>query len=231
MIKWFVRAVARVKLMMLNFKRACTLTVAMVLVAGSLSIGLVIASPAMIQTDRGVLPPPSEERGSVAVDQALRDLGTPFTVLSIAVRPGEADEGTLAFYRKSLGARTVMLFATRGEGGDSSRCGQSDPGLGFTRTREALESARILGADLYFLNLRDFGYSKSANQALSIWGHDRALDRLVVAFRSLRPDVIITGNTPKSGDGQQQALAQLIREAFLEASKEYGYYFCFCLFF
>ena len=170
------------------------------------------------QSERGAAPLPPEERGSVAIDQALRDLTNPFTVLSIAARPGESDEGTLALYRKSYGARTVTLFATRGESGDSSNCGPTGPELGFTRTREALESARILGADVYFLNLRDFGYAKSANHALSVWGHDEALGKLVRAIRSLRPDVIITNTSTKTGDGQQQALAQLTREALTESA-------------
>jgi hypothetical protein len=111
-----------------------------------------------------------------------------------------------------------MLFATRGEAGDRSTCGDNDLERGFTQTREALETARALGADVYFLNLRDFGYSKSANEALSIWGHDDALARLVNAIRSLRPDVIITNHNLNTGDGQQQAIAGLAREAFREAA-------------
>lgn len=203
--------------MMLNVKRACSFLAALALLAGSMPWRFGVATTVRAsQSDRVSLPP--EERGSVALDQALRDLTNPFTVLSIAVRPGESDDGTLALYRKSFGARTVMLFATRGETGDRSTCGPNDPELGFARTREALESARVLGADVYFLNLRDFGYSKSANHALGVWGHDEALGKLVRAIRSLRPDVIITNHSAKSGDGQQQALAQLTREAFSEAA-------------
>ncbi len=204
---------------MLNFKRACSLLAALVLLIGSTSSGFGVAAKASAtQPARASFAAPRQERGSVAVDQALRDLTTPFTVLSIAARPGETDDGTLALYRKALGARTLMLFATRGEAGDRSTCGANDPETGFTRTREALESARSLGADLYFMNLRDFGYSRSANEALSVWGHDDALARLVRAIRSLRPDVIITNHNMKTGDGQQQALAGLAREAFREAS-------------
>src|ERR1043166_3292884 len=60
-----------------------------------------------------------DERGIVALNQSLRDLTNPFTVLSIAARPGDEDDGTLAYVRKNLGARTVILFATRGEGESS----------------------------------------------------------------------------------------------------------------
>ncbi|MFY9607260.1 MAG: PIG-L family deacetylase [Blastocatellia bacterium] len=204
---------------MLNFKRACSLLPALALSLGSSSSGFGVAAKApATQPARALFAAASEERGSVAVDQALQDLTNPFTVLSIAARPGETDDGTLALYRKALGARTVMLFATRGEAGDRSTCGDNDPEPGFTRTGEALESARALGADVYFLNLRDFGYSKSANEALSIWGHDDALARLVGAIRSLRPDVIITNHNIPAGDGQRQAIAGLAREAVREAA-------------
>jgi hypothetical protein len=75
----------------------------------------------------------------------------------------------------------------------------------------------VLGADILFLNLKDFGYSKSADEALSIWGHDEALGRLVRAIRLLRPDVMITNHDAGAGDGQERALARLLAEAFTAA--------------
>ncbi|HXI90748.1 MAG TPA: hypothetical protein VNO24_12090, partial [Blastocatellia bacterium] len=70
------------------------------------------------------------------------------------------------------------------------------------------------GSDVFFLNLRDIGCSKSADEALSIWGHDDALRRMVRAIRSLRPDVIITNHDSKTGEGVEQAVARLALEAF-----------------
>jgi len=154
-----------------------------------------------------------DERGIVALNQSLRDLTNPFTVLSIAARPGDEDDGTLAYVRKNLGARTVILFATRGEGESSLTRPELDQELGVVRTREAIEASRIVGADAYFLNLRDIGHSKSAEDALSNWGRDEALKRLVRAIRSLHPDVIITNHDPKTGEGVEQAIARLTSEA------------------
>lgn len=155
-----------------------------------------------------------DERGLVALDQALRELTNPFTVVSIAARPGDEDDGALAYIRKKLGARAVTLFATRGEGEDSPALPELDQQLGAVRTREAIEAARVAGADVFFLNLRDIGYSKSADEALSLWGHDEALRRMVRAIRSLRADVIITSHNSKTGEGVQQAVARLALEAF-----------------
>src|SRR6185503_4373254 len=135
-----------------------------------------------------------DERGIVALDQSLREITNPFTVLCIAARPGDEDDGALAYLRKKLGARTVVLFATRGEGEDSPTRSELDQELGAIHTREAIEAARIIGADLFFLNLPDIGFSKSADEALSAWGHDEAFRRMIRAFRLLRPDVIITNH-------------------------------------
>src|SRR5262249_46923368 len=77
---------------------------------------------------------------------------------------------------------------------------------------------RMIGDDVFFLNLRDIGYSKSPDEALSAWGHDEALRRMVRAIRSLRPDVIITNHDPKAGEGVERATAQLALEAFKAAA-------------
>jgi LmbE family N-acetylglucosaminyl deacetylase len=160
-----------------------------------------------------------DERGIVALDQSLREITNPFTVLCIAARPGDEDDGALAYIRKKLGARAVVLFATRGEGEDSPTRGELDQELGAIHTREAIEAARIIGADLFFLNLPDIGFSKSADEALSIWGHDEALRRMVRAFRLLRPDVIITNHHSKTGEGVEQAVTRLALEAFTAAGQ------------
>ncbi len=160
---------------------------------------------------------PQDERGLVALDQALREITSPFTVLCVAARPGDEDDGALAYLRRKLGARTVMLFATRGEGEESPTRPELNEELGAVHTREAIEAARVTGSDVFFLNLRDIGYSKSPDEPLSVWGHDEALRRMVRALRLLRPDVIITPHDAASGEGVQQAVARLAREAFAAA--------------
>jgi len=155
-----------------------------------------------------------DERGLVALDQALRELTNPFTVVCISARPGDEDDGALGLLRKKLGARVVMLFATRGEGEDSSTLAELGQELGAVHTREAIEAARVIGADVFFLNLRDAGYTPSPDETLSQWGHDDALRRMIRAIRLLRPDVIITNHNAKVGEGAEQAVARLTREAF-----------------
>src|SRR5689334_10589174 len=89
----------------------------------SLSLLLVLllcfgSFPLIAITDSNPIPSPAanEERGIIALEQALVDLGNPFTLMCVAARPGEEDSGALLYYRRKLGARTVVVFATRGEG-------------------------------------------------------------------------------------------------------------------
>src|SRR5215813_11328450 len=91
-----------------------------------------------------------DERGIVALDQTLREITNPFAVLSVSARPGDEDDGTLAYVRKRLGARAVMLFATRGENEESWPDTEIDRDLGTVHTNEAIEAARLIGADVFF---------------------------------------------------------------------------------
>lgn len=158
------------------------------------------------------------ERGLVALDQSLRDLSNPFTVMCLAAHAEDIDFGTLAYYRKILGARAVILLATRNESGghhETAPITDAPPDIGFT-----LRAARLIGADVYLLGLKDFGYSKSADEALSLWGREASLARLVRAVRLVKPDCIITSHDASGGHGQHQALARLMIDAFEAAGDE-----------
>ena len=143
----------------------------------------------------------NEDRGIVALAQTLREMTNPYTVMCIAARPADADFATLAYYHHKFGARVCAVIATRGDSEESQQ----------QQTSEALKKAYAVGADTYFLNLADFGYAKSIDEALQVWGRDEVLSRLVQAIRSFHPDVIIT---PHNADGQQRAIASTLVDAF-----------------
>ena len=154
------------------------------------------------------------ERGAAALNQALKDLANPFAVMAVGASAADIDYQTIAYYRKKLGARCVITLATRDEAGEkgASRAWQEETAV--INTRRALAAANAVDSDIYFLNLPDSGFTKTAEEALSKWGHDAALARLVRAIRLLRPDIIISRPETKSDDGQQQAVARLVNEAF-----------------
>ena len=147
--------------------------------------------------------------------QALLDLTNAFTVMCVAAHPDDEDGTTLTMLRRKLGVHTVSLFSTYGEGGQNAVGPELYEELGVIRARETMAAARIQGSEPYFLGLKDFGYSKSADEAFRVWGHDEALRRMVLKIRELRPDVIITNHSVTNHDhGHHQATARLVLEAF-----------------
>ena len=146
--------------------------------------------------------------------QALVDLTNTWTVMCVAAHPDDEDGTTLTVLRRRDGAHTVSLFSTYGEGGQNAVGPELYEELGVIRAQETMKAAKIQGSEPYFLGLKDFGFSKSADEAFKFWGHDEALRRMVLKIRELRPDVIITNHDTTSGHGHHQATGRLILEAF-----------------
>jgi LmbE family N-acetylglucosaminyl deacetylase len=146
--------------------------------------------------------------------QALLDLTNSATVMCVAAHPDDEDGTTLTVLRRKYGVHTVTLFSTYGEGGQNAVGPELYEELGVIRARETMEAARIQGSEPHFLGLKDFGFSKSAEEAFQVWGHDEALRRMVHKIRELRPDVIITNHDTTTGHGHHQATGRLVLEAF-----------------
>src|SRR5258706_7012226 len=128
------------------------------------------------------LPSRVDDRGLTALDQVLKELTNPYSVMCVAATVEDVDWGTLAYYHKKLGARAILVLATRAE---RARDRSSDTGenRAVVGTRQALAAARLAGVDVYFLDLEDSPSSKSADELLKTWGHDQALTRMLRAFR------------------------------------------------
>ena len=146
--------------------------------------------------------------------QTLQDLTNPWTVMCVAAHPDDEDGTTLTILRRKHGIHTVSLFSTYGEGGQNAIGPELYEELGVIRARETIEASKIQGSEPYFLGLRDFGFSKSAEETFRVWGHDEALRRMVLKIRELRPDIIITNHGTARGHGHHQATGRLILEAF-----------------
>src|SRR6267378_3087496 len=176
-----------------------------------LFVSLLITAPRAQQTPTTKQSP--EDR--VALYQALLDLSNPWTVMCIAAHPDDEDGTSLIVMRRKYGAHTVSLFSTFGEGGQNAIGPELYEELGAIRARETMAAAEIQGSEPHFLGLKDFGFSKSADEAFRVWGHEEALRRMVLQIRKLRPDVIITNHSVTNNDhGHHQATARLVVEAF-----------------
>ena len=156
--------------------------------------------------------------GLVAEQQALLDMANGFRLMCVAAHPDDEDGATLAYYRKKFGVETHVVIATRGEGGQNEIGPELYNALGVIRTHEMQAAADVEGAVLHFLNMPEFGYSKTPEETFEIWGEDTALRRLVKLIREVRPHVIITHHGRMKDHGHHQAIGATVREAFSVAA-------------
>ncbi|HMW26903.1 MAG TPA: PIG-L family deacetylase, partial [Ferruginibacter sp.] len=114
------------------------------------------------------------------------------SVLYIAAHPDDENTRLLAYLANEKLYRTGYLSLTRGDGGQNLIGDEQGVDLGLIRTQELLAARRIDGAEQFFSRAFDFGFSKSPEEALRFWGHDKILSDVVWVIRKFRPDVIIT---------------------------------------
>lgn len=147
--------------------------------------------------------------------QAFLDLSHDGVVMNLSAHPDDEDGSTLAYYRMKYGVRTYSLLFTRGEGGQNEIGPELYEELGVLRTQETEAAGRILGARIRFLNLYDFGFSKTATETFQKWGGaNEVLRRLVYAIRKYKPDVLFTNHNTIGGHGHHQAVAITAIAAF-----------------
>src|SRR5881275_3096926 len=168
-----------------------------------------IASPAL----RAQQPAPLD---AAETELALRRLGVTGSVLYVGAHPDDENTALLAYLARERGVRTAYLSLTRGDGGQNLLGTEKGELLGLVRTQELLAARRIDGAEQFFTRAIDFGFSKSPEEALRIWGHDEVLSDVVWVIRRFRPDVIICRfpTTGEGGHGHHTASAILASEAF-----------------
>ncbi len=151
---------------------------------------------------------------------ALRKLNVLGSVLYVGAHPDDENTSLLAFFSKGRLYRTAYLSLTRGEGGQNLIGPEQGVELGLLRTQELLAARRIDGAEQYFTRAIDFGYSKTAEESLEIWGKENVLGDIVWIIRKFRPDVILTRFSAEGagGHGHHTASGMLVREAFAAAA-------------
>ena len=150
---------------------------------------------------------------------ALDRLAVTGRVLYVAAHPDDENTRLLTYLANARHLTVAYLSMTRGGGGQNLIGREQAELLDVIRTEELLAARRIDGARQKFTRMRDFGYSKSAQETFATWGHDEALADVVWVVRTFQPDVIVTRFDEKPPNhGQHTASAMLAREAFSAAA-------------
>jgi LmbE family N-acetylglucosaminyl deacetylase len=163
---------------------------------------------------------PAIARDAAELQLALRKLTVVGGALYVAAHPDDENTAMLAWLANERLLRAGYLSVTRGDGGQNLIGDEKGALLGVIRTQELLAARRIDNAEQMFTRAIDFGYSKTPEETLAIWGREAALADVVWAIRRFQPDVIVTRFpvTGEGGHGQHTASAMLAEEAFKAAA-------------
>ena len=194
------------------------------LIAAATILALVASGVAQTPTQIAISPssqamPLPLDRGSSAVWQSLLKLRTRASLLMITAHPDDEDGGMMTYESRGQGARVALLTLNRGEGGQNVMSPDYDDALGLVRTQELLSADRYIGTQQYWTRVADFGFSKTKEESLQKWGHERVLYDVVRVVRMNRPLVItsvFSGNL-SDGHGQHQVAGEVAQEVFKAA--------------
>ena len=160
------------------------------------------------------------QKNSAEIFAQIKGLKTVGSVLYIAAHPDDENNSFLPYLTKERNYRTAYLSLTRGDGGQNLIGKEQGIELGMIRSQELLAARRIDGAEQYFSRAYEFGYSKSWEEALQIWDHDKVLSDAVWIIRKFQPDIIIKRFPPdaRAGHGHHSASAIIANEAYEAAA-------------
>src|SRR6516165_5060318 len=116
-----------------------------------------------------------EPASKAEILQQLRSFANTGRVLYVAAHPDDENTQVIAYLARGRGYRTAYLSLTRGDGGQNLLGPQLGEALGVARTQELLAARRVDGGRQYFTRAKDFGYSKNAEETLSVWDRQEVL--------------------------------------------------------
>src|SRR5438445_9787172 len=159
------------------------------------------------------------DSGAAALWQSLQKLHTRASLLMVTAHPDDEDGGMLTYESRGQGARVALLTLNRGEGGANVMSPDYFDALGLVRTQELLAAGSYYGVQQYFTRVIDYGFSKTKEEALGHWTHDRVLADVVRVIRMNRPLVItsVFVGGLSDGHGNHQVAGQMAQEAFKAA--------------
>ena len=168
----------------------------------------------------GAYRPIEQDRGSAAVWQDLQKLKTRASFILVVAHPDDEDGPLLAYESREVGAYTSLLTLNRGEGGQNLMSNDLWDRLGEVRTQEVLAEGQYDGVHQYFTRMADYGFSKTLEEAMKQWGHDRVLYDVVRVIRMTRPMIVasVFVGGVSDGHGHHQTAGEMAQEVFNAAA-------------
>jgi LmbE family N-acetylglucosaminyl deacetylase len=161
-----------------------------------------------------------ERFNSSDIYRSIEKLGVLATVLYVAAHPDDENTRLISHFANEVGANTYYISLTRGDGGQNLIGSEIGELLGVIRTQELLSARRIDGGKQLFSRANDFGFSKNAEETLTIWDREEMEYDLVWTIRKYRPDIIINRfdhRTSGSTHGHHTAASILSYDVFEKA--------------
>ncbi len=160
------------------------------------------------------------QKNSAEIYTQIKKMGVVGSVLYVAAHPDDENNSFLPYLTKERMYRAAYLSLTRGDGGQNLIGKEQGVELGLIRTQELLAARAQDGAEQYFSRAYEFGYSKSSEEALTIWNHEQVLSDAVWVIRKFQPDIIIARFPPdaRAGHGHHSASAIIANEAYIAAA-------------
>src|SRR6266702_1745460 len=183
----------------------------------AVAVAVIAASRTASAADAPPLFPEAMSGGEIQL--ALQKLNVLGRVLYLAAHPDDENTNLMALWANGSLYETAYLSVTRGDGGQNLIGPELRERLGIIRTEELLAARRLDHAQQFFSRAIDFGFSKTADESMRIWDHDKILADVVWVVRKFRPDVMVTRFSPEDQltHGHHTASANLAVEAFSAA--------------
>ncbi len=157
----------------------------------------------------------------------LRSLQSVVNFMQTGAHPDDETSRLLAKLSLGYGMHVIYVNAVRGQGGQNALGPERGDELGYLRSEEMLEAMKIIRADLGWLSqgprdpIRDFNFSKSAEETFKFWGKEYTLRQMVKMIRKFKPDVIIPTFLDVPGQhGHHRAITKTTIQAFYDASDD-----------
>lgn len=179
----------------------------------------IVAIPLLVFAPQAHAQGPGTGAGLAETLEAIERARVTTRILYVTAHPDDESSSILTYLARGLHADVALLSLTRGEGGQNALGPEQGPPLGVIRTEELLRATQQYGVRLYFTRAPDFGYSKTPEETLRIWG-DAVLDDMVEVLRHFRPHIVInqwSGIT--TGHGHHQAAGLLVPRALEAVAK------------